>query len=201
MNIYIVISTFDTITHVISKMWTCPNTSKRLLRRIAPPHSLRRLDPRPIWSQFSLKITHSYFFKKRKRAVDLNGPRTSHHILFCFTSIQFFITTTKTRLFTTFLWVFPDCFLWLVTRYLSQYKKASRWTAAFLQLCWHATNQCGNQDSSASAFYYYNECSTHPHSHGQHENISEGKWSLLIVFFFFLTKFIILFQYKNNDFI
>ena len=67
MDIYIVISTFETITHVISKMWTCPNTSKRLLRRIAPPHSLRRLDPRPIWSQFSLKITHSYLKKKKKK--------------------------------------------------------------------------------------------------------------------------------------
>lgn len=169
MDIYIVISTFEAITQVISKMWTCPNTFKRLLRRIAPPHSHRRLDPRLIWSQFSLKITHSYFFKKRKRAVDLNGPRTSHHILFCFTSIQFFITTTKTRLLMTFLWVLPDCFLWLVTRCLSPNKKVGRRrSAAFLQLCWHATNQCRNQDSSASAFYYYNECSTHPHSHGHH---------------------------------
>ena len=66
MDIYIVISTFEAITQVISKMWTCPNTFKRLLRRIAPPHSHRRLDPRLIWSQFSLKITHSYFFKKKK---------------------------------------------------------------------------------------------------------------------------------------
>ena len=30
-----------------------PITSKRLLRRIAPPHPLRRLDPRPISSPFS----------------------------------------------------------------------------------------------------------------------------------------------------
>lgn len=93
--------------------------------------------------------------KKRKRAVDLNGSRTSHHILFCFTSIQFFITTTKTRLLMTLLWVRPDCFLWLVTRCLSPNKQAvGRWRSfAFLQLRWHATNHCGNQDSSASAFY------------------------------------------------
>ena len=162
MDIYIVISTFETITRVISKMWTCPNTSKRLLRRIAPPHSLRRLDPRPIWSQFSLKITHSYLKKKKKEREQSTWMDPGQ-------VIQFFITTTKTRLFTTFLWVLPDCFLWLVTRCLSPNKKAGRRRpTAFLQLCWHATNQCGNQDSSASAFYYYDECSTYPHSHGQH---------------------------------
>ena len=73
-------------------MWTCPNTSKRLLRRIAPPHSLRRLDPRPIWSQFSLKITHSFSLKKKKEKKKGSRPewvqdKSSHFILLYFHTV------------------------------------------------------------------------------------------------------------------